>query len=66
MLQYYLNDSIKILFDYIDDDYGGRYYALDGLNIEEGYDYIKATMREGNTKQFKFIKEMEEYLFDNT
>jgi hypothetical protein len=38
-LQYYLNKSVKILFD-----------------------YIKATMREGNTKQFKSIKEMEEYL----
>ena len=81
-LRFYLDKKVKILAEYMEDDYQGECFAIldfegtiviwrdsfgscsgcDGLEDEDGYDYIKLTLQEGNTRQFDSIDEAKEYV----
>jgi len=40
--------------------------SLDGCNENDGYNYIKSTMTEGNCKTFQTIKAMKNWLLNDT
>lgn len=43
-------------------DYFGSCSGCDGLEGENGYEYIKNTLQEGNTRQFTSLKKAREYI----
>ena len=47
-------------------DWFGSCSGCDGLDDENGYEYIKDTLQEGNTKQFNSISEIVHYLETNS
>jgi hypothetical protein len=42
-------------------DWFGSCSGCDGLEDNNGYEYIKDTLQEGNTKQFKTLEELKEW-----
>ncbi len=81
-LRFYLNEKVKILADFMEDDYSGDCFAIlvfedtivlwrdsfgsctgcDALEGNNGYEYIKMTLQEGNTRQFDSLEAAKKYI----
>ena len=60
LIQFKITEDLTIYVTW--SDYFGSCGGCDSLEDENGYDYIKATLAEGNTRQFWTLEDIDDYM----